>query len=408
MKIVETSVDLPCFIGHALNQSAFEVSHLARPKSSLPYNLESEFDSIVYTIVKNVTRLPIFFAGVSLAIAAITVSGCGERPITVQSVPIENSNYPEFRRPDVDQQSTAKTTTQTENRMLVAWFDQPDATWFFKVNGPKSVVDAQLPKINAFFKSVTFDGSNPEWKLPEPWSRGPKKPMRFETLKMNTDPVVEIAISSLAAGQDRLLNVNRWLTQLNAPNIDKDEVDQWLKKPEDGDFFLFDAVGKGTGQMSGAKNAPFANAPFLQQMEKQARRGPSDIDYKVPAGWTAKRVSGMVPGVKFTKTSVEPPLTITATRMPAAINKWIPNVIRWAGQIDAKLSEDQILKATEKIEIGGVESQLIKLSGSEKDVVGTLSVYQGDAWFFKILADKKVVQDEEQTLRDLLKSVRFK
>ncbi len=94
--------------------------------------------------------------------------------------------------------------------------------------------------------------------------------------------------------------------------------------------------------------------------------------------------------------------------MPASINKWLPNVQRWAGQVNVSLSDDEINKATETIKIGDIDSQLIFLRGTEQDMIATLTVYQGDAWFFKLLANKDVVSKQEKTFREILKSIRFK
>lgn len=348
--------------------------------------------------------------GSLLACMVAVLSGCGEKPISVQTVPVENSGYPEFRKSKSKSETVAESASEVSpNRMVVAWFDRPDSTWFFKVNGPRSLVDGKIDQIKQFFGSVTFKGTQPEWVLPENWIEGPEKPMRFATLKMDGEANLEIAVSQLAAGQDRLLNVNRWLGQLSVPETSQEKIDDVLHEVVDADYLLFDAIGEGSGQMVGGSKAPFANAPFLKRMSEQANGGgPSDIDYTVPEGWTAKRVTGMVPGIKFTNTSAAPPVTITATRMPAAINTWLPNVQRWAGQVEVSLSEEQISQATEKIKIGDVESSLIKLSGAESEMIATLTVFRGDAWFFKLLADKDIVSKQEQTFREILKSIRFK
>lgn len=340
-----------------------------------------------------------------LTCVAAVLCGCSEKPIAVQTVPVENSSYPEFRKTEVAQAPAQPTT---ENRMVVAWFDRPDATWFFKVNGPRPAVDAKIDQIKNFFDNITFDADQPKWTLPESWTEGPKKPMRFATLQMDSESKLEIAVSQLAAGQDRLLNVNRWLGQLDAPKTSAEKIDEVLQNIDGADYLLFDALGRGSGQMSGGQNAPFANAPFLNRMNQQAAGGPSQIEYTSPEGWTAKRVTGMVPGIKFTKTDSEPAVTITATRMPASINKWLPNVQRWTGQVGISLSEDEITKTTETIKIGDVDSQLIYLRGAEQDMIGTLTVFRSDAWFFKLLADKDVVSKQEKTFREILKSIRFK
>jgi hypothetical protein len=46
----------------------------------------------------------------------------------------------------------------TEKRSLIVWFERGDATWFFKLLGPKKLVGSQKSKFEEFMKSVQFSG----------------------------------------------------------------------------------------------------------------------------------------------------------------------------------------------------------------------------------------------------------
>ena len=359
---------------------------------------------------------------VPIAFLVIFVAGCSEKEIEVQTVPVDQSSYGAFR----EGQSVGKPAEKAARRMIVGMFDQPKATWFFKANGSEDVVTDQQDQILEFFRAVTFEQGEPKWELPEGWKVGPKKKSMFApkaTLILDADSKTQLTISSLGPNQDLLANANRWRGQLGLDPLTEDQIDSEFVKEDGDDFYLFDAVGTGSGQMGGGKRPPFANAPFLNRQamqgadaspsqQKPSKSGAgSGLNYDAPAGWAETQVSGMVPSTRFTKEdpNSKKPTLITLTKMSAAANNWPANVQRWAGQAGQTLTDEEIKEATEELTVDGQPSQLIELTDGNPDmaIVAVLTVAGKDAWFIKLFGEKESVKKEKATFRELLSTIKF-
>ena len=368
---------------------------------------------------------------ISTACLAILIAGCSEKQIEVQTIPVEQSSYAVFRTEQSGDQNAERPSQEpakkVARRMIVGMFQQPAATWFFKANGSEEVVSDQQEQIVEFLQGVTFDQGEPKWELPEGWAVGPKKTSMFApkaTLVIDADSNTQLTISSLGPNQDLLANANRWRGQLGLEPLTQDQIEKEFAKGDGDDFYLFDAVGTGSGQMAGGKRAPFANAPFLERSRQQATGssdspnpspGPtaeSGLKYDSPAGWSETQSSGMVPSTRFTKkadSDPAKPTLITLTKMSAAVNNWSANVERWAGQAGQEINDDELTAATEELTIDGQPSQLIELidGNPEMAIVAVMTVAGDNAWFFKLVGDKESVTKEQPAFRKLLESIKF-
>ena len=147
-------------------------------------------------------------------VGLFSLCGCQpEEKIETISVPLARSGLP--------------IKTPTEDRMVVAVALRPEATWFFKINGPARALGQTEPSWIGFLKQIQFgtDGQ-PTWELPDGWRSTPStnnSPLaaRFATLQIpNPDrEKVELVVSKLGPDFDRLSNFNRWRGQLGLPPI---------------------------------------------------------------------------------------------------------------------------------------------------------------------------------------------
>lgn len=181
-------------------------------------------------------RLPGRARCLMATVLTLGLTGCGEPPqVTSYKVPKEppkpsidlsgiGINQPRPTAPPVAAKETVDPTTGPD-RMLGAVVERPSHLWFFKITGPEVPVNAARQGFIDFLKTVEFSGEQdaPRWKLPEGWSVGPERQMRFATLEFQSDDVkLELAISSLPfPGGDKdtflLMNYNRWLGQMSLP-----------------------------------------------------------------------------------------------------------------------------------------------------------------------------------------------
>ena len=364
---------------------------------------------------------------ISIACLAIVV-GCGEKQIEVQTVPVGQSSYGVFREGRTADQPAEGTGEKVARRMIVGMFDRPAATWFLKATGSEDAVTNQQEQIFEFFRGISFEQNKPKWELPEGWTVGPKKKSMFAplaTLIIDAESKTQLTISSLGPNQDLLANANRWRAQLGLGPLTQDQIDTEFAKSGDDDFYLFDAVGTGSGQMASSRRPPFANVPIEEQKLMQgadpsaAEKQPlpesnaeSGLKYDSPSGWAETQSSGMVPSTRFTKktdSDASKPTVITLTKLSAAASDWTANAERWADQAGQTFAGDELTTATEELTIDGQSSQLIELldGNSEMAIVAVMTATGKDTWFFKLVGDKKSVTKEQATFRELLKSINF-
>ena len=362
------------------------------------------------------TLATIFVIGFALSV------GCDAPPdIAEYKIPKTQSGLEALREPE--RPSRMPVAAMGEKRMVVAIFENADATWFFKINGPKNVVDASEDKWHSVIDSVSFEAGEPKWKA-ESWKTLGPKPFRHATLVVpETDPPLELAISSLGPDQDLLLNANRWLGQLSLPNATQDDLKSLMQSKDSGveKYLLFEAIGKGSGQMTppfaGGGNAPFAgnSAPFAgggaMSADNPSFAGtppPSKLKYDAPEGWTEGKTSSIV-HARFSKNSDDAKAQITVTEM--ALNEWQPNAERWMEQVGLTLDAEQIAARTKTISIDGTEGKLIDLVSDSDKELGTFAAMvnrDGSTWFIKIMGNRKMVEENQTAFDEFLDSISYK
>lgn len=364
---------------------------------------------------------------ITFAVLLILLSfnlGCEQAPSIVQHrVHKSNSGLEalrESKQPSMPPQQTSVTATKT--RMVVAVFDNPDKTWFFKINGPVDQVNAAQDQWLSFFDSIKFEDGKPKWDAPDQWSTTGPKPMRFATLLISDSAEeskpLELAVSSLGPNQNMLLNVNRWRGQLGLGKLAEEQLDDQLKtkKSDHGEYLLFDGEGTGSGTM----RPPFAGglrggaAPFSGGGGGMIGKGPAaanlDLKFSAPEGWSAGRTSSMVQA-RFSKAAGEAKAQITVTEMPADANEWVSNVKRWAGQVGLdELTDQQLTERTSEIKVDDVDGKLVDLvadSDSGQGVIAAMVKREGSAWFFKLSGEKELVDQSREEFETFMDSIRY-
>jgi hypothetical protein len=339
--------------------------------------------------------------------------GCQpQAEITQHSIPKDRSGLEHLRKTP-PAATAAKAASTEDDRMLVAIADREDATWFFKLTGPVSRVATAESQWRPFLEAVTFDESGkPKWELPEGWSAGPQRPMRFATLRFGAErSSLELVVSQLSAGQDLLANVNRWRGQLGLSPTTQDKLPDELTELESGDqkLTVFDATGK----MSGGMMPPFAGGRS-RPSAGPSRPATAAVQFDAPQGWT-KDPPSMFLKARLRKTDGDRSAQISVSSLPASANKWLPNVKRWAGQLGMNSLDDAALdKLTTKVTVDGVEGQQVALIPAGLDdgespaaTVAVMVKKNDNAWFFKLTGDRQLVSDNREVFAAFLSSVKL-
>ena len=220
-----------------------------------------------------------------IAVFLTAVGGCKrEAKIESHRIPTSRSGLEALRSPQNPLVSNSLESQSPTDRMVVGLYELETGTWFFKIVGPLDYVEQTESAWKSFLGSVKFEDGKPVWKLPDGWKSAGERPMRFATLQIGEfDPPLEVAVSSLSANQDRLLNVNRWRGQLGLREINANQLDDNLKKLKSAEnsVLIFDASGRSSGGMM----PPFARRQMANQASEDtgiatgATIGNSKLEY---------------------------------------------------------------------------------------------------------------------------------
>ena len=316
--------------------------------------------------------------------ASLAATGCGDPPIRSYTVA-----RPETPAPPAAAAMVAPAPASGPGRMISVIAERPDAVWFFKIFSEPDRVAASEPMWRAFFSSLDFsaDGS-PQWTLPEGWqtSSGPSG-MRWSTLVIDPGPPpLELAVTRLPPGQDRLFNVNRWRQQLGLSPLTDAELETALQtiQSKAGPLLIFDAAGPGAGEgaaasppsppEAGESTPPAAGAagePSPSPPEPSGR-SPADagaaaegspFEFRAPEHWqvmpsTPMRVRNWL------VVSDAGDAQIAVLRLGSGAGDWNKNVDLWCRELGLEpLSPEAIEQQSEPIEIGGVPGRAITLVG---------------------------------------------
>jgi hypothetical protein len=134
----------------------------------------------------------------------------------------------------VDLSQSQPAPGQTPQRLLAAIMARPDRTWFFKLSGPRTVIDPQKTNFDAFIQSIRFDTADaaaPTAEAPPPttqptpltfvappgWAAEPaSNAFRIVAFQISASgQSAEVVVAKLPADSGTVLeNVNRWRGQV--------------------------------------------------------------------------------------------------------------------------------------------------------------------------------------------------
>lgn len=177
---------------------------------------------------------------------------------------------------------TALIDGKFKDRILGAWFKQPDRTWFFKLKGEAELVGSQRDALIGLLRTVEFsttatvspnnppaaqaatttsststvtataDDSSLTWSAPADWAAKSLGSMRkgSYTLRDTTGAEADLSIIMFGASSNPLLaNVNRWRGQLSLPPITETQLPvETTTIPSGGfTFTMIDIAGNVSG-----------------------------------------------------------------------------------------------------------------------------------------------------------------
>lgn len=343
--------------------------------------------------------------------------------------PDEIRHYTVPKQEAIDQLAGDHTAPAGPSRMLAAAVLQPHKAWFFKLIGPDEAVASQQEPFDAFVKSLRFsDGeSPPDWTLPEGWSARPASGMRYATLTIDSDPPLEVSVTTLGRDDNDdaaylLANINRWRGQVGLADLAPDQLEEQTEQLEyeGGKATLVDLVGQmkpgGPMMSGGAGDAPFA--PFASGGSRKptgpspldhavapqgaATGGAPDLHYDVPEGWKEEPASGLrLASFQVSDGGQKAEITVVT-----AGGDLLANVNRWRGQIDlGPTTQDQLDRDAQPIDVGEQKGAYVELVGPKMTTLAVVVQAAGRTWFITLKGDNELAQREADNFKSFVHSL---
>lgn len=361
---------------------------------------------------------------IAVTLCCVMLTGCQDSNIKVhEGVPVTRKSK--------------KKNTEPAYRMIAAIAEHSSGTWFFKLSGPITNVQALQGPWQTFLQSIGFGTDEPLWDLPEGWgSNGLEdRPMpggsSMRIANIDTgDKDVALSVTSMPAGQQLLPNVNRWRGQLGLAPISQIEMARELSNVENESlsFKVFAADGPElTTRMGGrppfagprtgppksvsSGHPPIKEDDSIEESSTTDTKEPS-LEFTQPDGWTAGNTSSMVLA-RLSRELSGQAAEMLLLRMKPTEASWNNNISAWSKEVDANETADPT-PTSESIKVAGIDARKIRLTGSSKDNPENRAVLavmftnpSGNGFVLKLSGPESAVTEAEPDFQNLLDSIRF-
>ncbi len=309
----------------------------------------------------------------------------------------------------VSEGDTPTFTGEPTDRMLAAVIMKDSRAWFFKGMGKLAqFADEIVGQFDTLIGSIRFDEGSPQpsWELPAGWSEQTASgSIRVANLRAGE---IEFSVTPLVIqGNEQsylLSNINRWRGQLSLGPLTSSQLAQQthqISTADGRDAIVVDFQGRLDASSlppMARRQAPGASSPPL---------GTEQFQYVTPDGWEEQPPRQMRKAA-FLVTDGDHQEEITVITLGRAAGALLPNANRWRGQVglDDLASVDEV--PAEKIEIDGIEGTYLRIEGTQgRAILAVILPRDGQVWFFKLMGDQSVADQQQDAFHEFLASVRF-
>lgn len=141
---------------------------------------------------------------------------------------------------------------------------------------------------------------------------------------------------------------------------------------------------------------------------------PTGLKWTLPTGWQEMPPGEMRVASFKIKDDAGKQADVSVVPLPGMAGGDLANVNRWRGQVGlGPISEEEMAKAAEPVEIAGQKAELFDEAGQMSGVDGKTRIVaailrQNDvAWFFKMIGDDALVAQQKPAFVSFLKSLSF-
>lgn len=307
---------------------------------------------------------------------------------------------------------TGTPITDPTDRVLAAIVLVGNDGWFFKAMAPIGTFpEDAAEQFDVLLTSLEFDGEDkPSWELGDRWEeRPPSSSMRVADLMLGD---LEFSVSRLSKNttnerQYVLDNVSRWRRQIQLGPLNSAQLSNIahkLKTADGHDVTVVDMLGKVDAKSMPpmAGQPPGRRAPRVSATPQDAGRQ-APFTAKPPANWKQQK-PGMMQLSNYLVQAGDQSAEVSVS---VAGGDFLQNVIRWRRQIGLEPVKSEADIDIESLTVSGKQAKLVRLTGEQKSIVVSIVPHAGRDWFFKLMGDKTVVEQEAAAFTEFLSTVRI-
>ncbi len=287
-------------------------------------------------------------------------------------------------------------------RLRVAIFKSGDSTWFFKLTGPKDVVDQHADEFEQLLRSVKFSGDAKEpatWIAPDAWVKEPAGELRYAAYNIGPkDTAAEMTVVRLGGAAGSLVaNVNRWRGQLGLKAIAESDLGDYVTEQEFGDRKVSRVDMTAAGRFR--KAAP----PKMGITKGQAK---PRLTYDAPKSWKKMPTAPQFAEVGFQVQEGDEKVLVSASEMTA--QPLLDNVLRWRGQVGlGRITTAELKDIVQPFAVGDTRAESLDMAGKSNRIVVVLLPRGDRTWIFKIMGSPELVGKQKAEFENFVRSVRF-
>lgn len=162
---------------------------------------------------------------------------------------------------------------------------------------------------------------------------------------------------------------------------------------------------------SNSSSSPSPNATAAASGQNGNNTAQPQLQWTLPKGWTQVAPGEMsvasfkVQGANGAKADV------SVVPLPGSAGGLTANVNRWRGQVGlGSATPDELQKMAEAVQAGGKPAKLYDLAGqgaNAKRILGVIQERNGMTWFFKMMGNASLVEQQKPEFIAFLKSLTF-
>ena len=162
-------------------------------------------------------------------------------------------------------------------------------------------------------------------------------------------------------------------------------------------------------EKSTVTTAPQTDEPKMQVLPgmQSFADSASDITYQTPENWTEFAPSS-IRKANFKINNASGTAEVSITVFPGDVGGTLANINRWRQQIElSSIDESKLNETITPVVISNHQGYFTKLEGNTQSILGGILPFHGSTWFIKMQGDILAVDEEVDTFKDFLSSIRI-